>query len=204
MKQDRKETKRGRKTRLAIAKAATELMCQHGFSGTSIEMICSRAKVVKTAIYWHFGSKAGLVAALIDDVRTDWVQSMADEAGQADTPKARMDKMMSGFRDLIENRSHMLRLIELVISEAAHLDAELLEAVRSIRRSSLDAIKQGFEQSIGVAVPGGDAFAQHILDMMHGVHRIHLLYGGEVDLEPYFEEMRYTINASVQARLRRL
>jgi AcrR family transcriptional regulator len=50
----------------AIARAALALLKEHGFTRMSIEGIAAAAGVGKPAIYRRFGSKAELVAAVID------------------------------------------------------------------------------------------------------------------------------------------
>ena len=56
-----RKTARGEASRRRILDAATQLICERGYSGTSVDAVCKRAGVVKTALYWHFGSKSGLL-----------------------------------------------------------------------------------------------------------------------------------------------
>src|SRR5512139_1920915 len=42
----------GRQTRDRILEAAIELIAERGFAATSIDALCQRACVVRTAIYW--------------------------------------------------------------------------------------------------------------------------------------------------------
>jgi len=48
-------------TKARIFKSAQDLIRQHGYDGTSVEMICRRARVSKGAFYHHFSSKSGLI-----------------------------------------------------------------------------------------------------------------------------------------------
>ena len=199
----RRETARGRRTRLNILEAATNLICVHGYSGTSVDMICNEAKVVKTAIYWHFGSKAGLMAALIDDIHDSWIATIESQVGTHESALARLDHLLGSLKSIVTGRSHLLRLIEVVISEAANLDDEVIDAVRRLHARTIEALVKGFNESLGAELPSGPMLAHTITALMHGIHRHRLLYGAEYDLDPYFDDMRRTILASVQERLTR-
>jgi AcrR family transcriptional regulator len=49
-----------------ILDAAEELMAGKGIDSTSIADICRKSGLPVGSIYWHFGSKSGLVAAVMD------------------------------------------------------------------------------------------------------------------------------------------
>jgi AcrR family transcriptional regulator len=51
-------------TRTRILDAAEELFMQHGFEGTSMRLLTSRAEVNLAAVNYHFGSKDALIEAV--------------------------------------------------------------------------------------------------------------------------------------------
>ena len=55
-------------TRQRLLDAAFEEIYRHGFQAASLDTILSRAGVTKGALYHHFGGKAGLGHAVIDEV----------------------------------------------------------------------------------------------------------------------------------------
>jgi AcrR family transcriptional regulator len=58
-------------TRSRILAAARELMAAgDGFSGFSIDAVAGQADVARMTVYYQFGSKAGLLEALFDDLAT--------------------------------------------------------------------------------------------------------------------------------------
>ena len=199
----RRQTERGLRTRKAIMDAATDLVCQHGYSGTSIDMVCSRAKVVKTALYWHFGSKAGLMAALIDSAQELWVDAIAMHVDEAESPLERLERLLSSLKNIIVERSHLLRLVEVVISEEKNLDADVFEAVKRLSQRTGEAIERGFALSLGQELPSGKFLAHTITSLLHGIHRHHLLFKDDIDIDEFFYDMKRTILASVQERLSR-
>jgi AcrR family transcriptional regulator len=57
--------RRGNGTYEEIADAAAELFSKHGFAGTSLVQIANAVGVGQGSIYHHFGSKQGILAALL-------------------------------------------------------------------------------------------------------------------------------------------
>jgi AcrR family transcriptional regulator len=61
------ETTTGRRdARLRILEATFEALVEHGYAGTSTREIARRAKVSKRELYAIFGSKQGIIAAMIE------------------------------------------------------------------------------------------------------------------------------------------
>ena len=64
---DCRETATGRRdARLRILEATFEALVDHGYAGTSTREIAKRAKVSKRELYAIFGSKQGILAAMIE------------------------------------------------------------------------------------------------------------------------------------------
>ena len=57
-----------RRTREAILEAATTLFAEKGYDGANLNEIVARAQTTKPMIYYHFSSKEGLFAAVLEAV----------------------------------------------------------------------------------------------------------------------------------------
>ena len=55
------------KARLAIERAALELVLERGYDGTTVEDICERAEVSKKTFFNYFPSKAAVVTGRVSD-----------------------------------------------------------------------------------------------------------------------------------------
>lgn len=70
------------RTRERLVAAAREVICDVGLKHARMEDIAARAGVSRAAVYYHFNTKADLIAAIVDDVcsgLTDIVRaSLAD------------------------------------------------------------------------------------------------------------------------------
>ena len=198
-----RKTARGEASRRRILDAAITLICERGYSGTSVDAVCKRAEVVKTALYWHFGSKAGLLAAIIHEITEQWVDDLELQAAEGADPIERLDAMLAGFRTMITSRQHSLQIVAAIVAEPANIDDEVMDAVRWLNEHGLSTIAKGFEESIGVPVPTARLLAHTITSMMHGIHRQHVVQPGGVDLDAYFYDMKRTILATVEERFKR-
>lgn len=74
-------------TRRALVAAARPLFSRHGYGAVSLADIVAAAGVTKGALYHHFGSKAGIFRAVVDQVQhevADRVAAAADALADAD------------------------------------------------------------------------------------------------------------------------
>jgi TetR/AcrR family transcriptional regulator, acrAB operon repressor len=71
-------------TRIALLKAALSVFSRKGYASSTLEDVAREAGVTRGAIYWHFGSKAELYVALLNEYsgRSDAIiQAAAVEGG---------------------------------------------------------------------------------------------------------------------------
>ncbi len=60
------------RNRLALLEAAEELVSQHGVDAVTMEAVAARAGVGKGTVFRRFGSREGLMGALLDFSETAW------------------------------------------------------------------------------------------------------------------------------------
>lgn len=58
---------RGRSTRAQLITAATEVIRERGHGATSMRAVAERAEVQLSLVHYHFGSKQGLLSAVLDE-----------------------------------------------------------------------------------------------------------------------------------------
>jgi AcrR family transcriptional regulator len=72
------------RTRATILHAATQVLYERGLDGIGVAELCSRLGVSKETLYRHFGTKDGLVDAVLrarSDRVTNWLAAAAAAAG---------------------------------------------------------------------------------------------------------------------------
>jgi AcrR family transcriptional regulator len=58
--------------RKRLLDAATELFCRYGINATGVDAVIDRAKTAKTTLYRIFGSKEGLIEAVLESEGQRW------------------------------------------------------------------------------------------------------------------------------------
>jgi AcrR family transcriptional regulator len=75
-----------------LVEAATELFCQYGFNAVGVDAIVERAGTAKTTLYKLFGSKDGLVEAVLQAEGAAWRDWFVKSTTRASaTPRGRLD-----------------------------------------------------------------------------------------------------------------
>jgi len=70
--------------------------------------VCERAGVVKTALYWHFESKEGLLDAALARVAEAWIEQIRANVEEVTSIEERLERFIAGLRWLVVERSETL------------------------------------------------------------------------------------------------
>ncbi|GAA4629944.1 TetR/AcrR family transcriptional regulator [Actinoallomurus vinaceus] len=121
------------RTRAAILEAATPVLYERGLDGIGVAELCARLGVSKETLYRHFGTKDGLVEAMLEarsERVTRWLTEAVAAAGQdpADQIAAVFDALQRWYDDPAFRGCAMLN------AAAQHH----VEAVRAITARHLD------------------------------------------------------------------
>jgi len=81
----RRLTARGAKTRARIVAAAADLMYIQGVGGTTLDDVLAASEVSKSQLYHHFDGKDALVRAVVDHVGERVMQRERDALGHVST-----------------------------------------------------------------------------------------------------------------------
>ncbi len=66
-----------RKNRKAILQAALEVFSAHGFRGSTIDRIATRAGLSKPNLLYYFPSKEAIYKAVLEDILASWLEPLA-------------------------------------------------------------------------------------------------------------------------------
>ncbi|WP_370964285.1 TetR/AcrR family transcriptional regulator [Amycolatopsis sp. cg9] len=87
------------RTRATILRNATQVLYERGLDGIGVAELCSRLGVSKETLYRHFGTKDGLVQAMLE-ARSDrvvrWLTDAVDAAG--DDPAAQLGALFEALQ----------------------------------------------------------------------------------------------------------
>lgn len=85
-------------TAARILVAAKHILADRGFAALTLEAIAAEAGVNKAATRYHFGSKAGLLEAIVDEIVLDECASMARDISPAASLEERLDSFLESVR----------------------------------------------------------------------------------------------------------
>jgi AcrR family transcriptional regulator len=192
-------TAQGEASREKILSTAIALFSERGYAGTSMTELCERAGVVKTAVYWHFESKEGLLEAALERVASTWITEIRGSVDQAGGIDARLDRFVAGLRWLVVERGEALALILGMILERAEIDADRRESLRRILARARAAIADGIRDALGRDLPDRDRVAEVALALLNGLVLSHRLERDPALLDRQLAQLRETFALTVLA-----
>jgi AcrR family transcriptional regulator len=201
--QTSRRTAQGEASRKRLIEAALKLFSDHGYAGASVDAICKEAGVVKTALYWHFGSKDGLLSATVDYVADQWVSEIEGAVDAEEHGPNRIDELLKGMRKLVDERIHLLQVVEAIVNERGHVAPEALEAVRRLNKRAVAALERGFNRAVGMELPDMTVMGQQIIGMLHGARRWRCIDpdAWSAHADTYFVSMRKAIVLMTRDRI---
>ena len=137
-------------SRERILDAAERLMADRGFNATSITAISAASGSPASSIYWHFSSKEGLLAAVIERSAARWIEGLGRARDLPGDPSQRLATFVTqGLLDLAGRPPEFMRLAVMLGIERSvtHPDGDCLQAIRRIRNRGGDLITEAIEEA---------------------------------------------------------
>lgn len=97
---------RGEASRRQIVEAAGALFARHGYAGTSIAQVSKACGLPASSLYWHFGSKEGLLWAVAESMAVDFLEQGPRTADFDGDPIDRLERMLSAIVDQLREGDH--------------------------------------------------------------------------------------------------
>ncbi|MGZ6895832.1 MAG: TetR family transcriptional regulator [Acidimicrobiia bacterium] len=166
-----------RATRAAVIAAARSRFLEVGYHATTVDAVAAAADVSAATVYGTFGSKRGLLAAVIDEAVVGDADAVAladrawiEDVARADTAAARLALLYERLREVYERTADLDRLLE----EAAAGDPTLAD----LRADHLRRQREDTERFRRLVIGGGVVF--HGLTDQQDVDALQVLGGQEV------------------------
>ena len=163
--------------------------------------IARGAGVEKAALYWHFESKAELLAAVLDRMDVEVVERIA-KRGRRGRPRPAPRPVPGGDEEARQGAGHLVRLTLSVAIERSAISPESRAAVLRIFERTRIAVEQGFEQALGVKLPDMDLIARLVLAYLVEAAVREAVDPGAADHERFFAHLRRLIALDVERQLR--
>jgi len=188
-------------SRERILEAATELFATRGYAGAGVDRLAERSGIAKTAIYYHFGNKEGLLAAVLERTATQWIDGILQASRQAGDPIERLERALLGMRAMLEERPWIYNLFQILALEVADEKPEIRATLQKIIRRAREAISNGMREALGMDVPDADGVAGMMLAILDGVSLGMQIDPERVSLDQVFRDLRRITGMMIAARL---
>jgi len=164
---------RSRDVQQNLLDAAEAVLAREGLAGVTIRDVAAEAGVAPMGVYNRFGSKEGLIAALV--MRSFDLLREAVEVPDEPDPLRRLRQ--SGLRYRAFALSHPQHYTVIFLSSSGHGIAESHPEVEEHARAAFEALVAHVVYAMQAgAIPAGDAFdlAQQIWATVHGAVALEL------------------------------
>ncbi|MGZ5378110.1 MAG: TetR/AcrR family transcriptional regulator [Mycobacterium sp.] len=147
-----KKQQQGEQSREQILDATEKLMGTRGYAATSISDIRKACGLPASSIYWHFGSKDGVLAAVME--------RGAQRYFAAIPAKATVERQLDAVVNQQSQHPDFLRLFLLLSLERSD-DPAVAEVVRRVRGTAIARFRDAIAQLLPADV--GEQTAQRVL-----------------------------------------
>ena len=167
------QAERRAETRAALVAAAAELFADQGFDAVSVDSVSAAAGRTSGAVYDHFGSKQGLLLAVLDDWAQSLVSLLAGEFEGAATLDERLRAVATSVIVRPCEQTRRLLMLEHELSLRAARDPEVAAALRAHRSDAQRRLARGLARWMADGVlPSGlspDTLATTVRAMVLGM-----------------------------------
>ncbi|TJZ59056.1 TetR family transcriptional regulator [Streptomyces piniterrae] len=177
-----------------ILKAAAELFAEKGYRQTTFADVAERSGISRGSIPWHFGSKEGLLLAVLER-SVSLIGAGLTEPDEPEEPAAGFDRLVAGAQALLEMPTTKLFVTLLV--EALEPGSPIHGRYVEIHDTLRGHCRRWLEQ---LPLPPGlsaDALAVTISGAGIGIHQQWLLAPDRIDPEAAMAALRRMVAAVV-------
>lgn len=130
----------GLQTRAEIVAAAERHFAERGFDATRLDDIATDVGIRRAAIFYHFGDKQELYAAVLDQVFRDWSLPTEGSASQ------RLEAALTGWIDYVARRPSVARMI---LREAASFQPGQVSPFMRAGSAAVEWFRAVIDEGIG-------------------------------------------------------
>ncbi|MCG8592615.1 MAG: TetR/AcrR family transcriptional regulator [Proteobacteria bacterium] len=183
-----------------LLQAAIRRFAEKGYAATGIADVCAEAGVAKTALYWHYESKEGLLAAVVEAVGNQWIERLQKAVYLEGDPLQRIDRLVGEWRQILLEQPELLRLP--LVTQLEQGDSDVARtALRKVWRRAEQALVQGIEDTVGCSLPDVDLLAHTVFVLLQGAMLRQMADPDPDGLERVLDDLRRTIVLLVYDRL---
>ncbi len=175
-----------------LLEAARRILVEQGFQALSLENVAREAGQYKASVRYYFGSKSGLVAALVDSMTPLTIlDSTVRSATSLPPGSERVRRQIGGWKALAKDSAEMCAFFEVLpaVLRDHDLRAKVADLYRHYRRTDVQLfeVPEGFEREV-------EGLATLVSAAVDGVGEQALLDPDAVDIEASFDVLAVMVD----------
>jgi len=140
---DVRPNRRGMRSRELVLDAAERVMAEHGFEAATVARVVEEAGIPLSSVYHYYGSKDGILLAVIERGAERFFADMPDLDRQIGRPVNHLATVIATAAGTLERHPNFLRLlIVFAVQPPAAASGEIEGVVARVRRLALDRLRQ--------------------------------------------------------------
>jgi AcrR family transcriptional regulator len=180
-------------SRERLIEAATRLFAERGYRDASVQAIGEAAGISRGSIFWHFGSKEGLLWAVVQRAFTRWeAETLVPEVGDARGEEA-IGRALRAHRRFLADEGGTLRLLFVLMFEALGPRPELAGEFARLHRDLRVLATPWLEQAVADGDFRDDVDPETIVTLiiatLGGIVYQYLLDADGVDLDRCYADL---------------
>lgn len=184
---------RGRQRRDAILEAAADLFAVNGYRGTGLAAVAERVGVTQPTILHHFGSKQGLLTALVSSLQNASDAALAEVFSHEGSLT---DEVLPLLADVIRSDSRRAHLLTVLVAENLTSD----DPAHDSFVDSYDSMRSTIAERLRIHKANGaltsedvDLLATRVLAVIIGLRRSWASDPNSVDLDAALRSLADTL-----------
>jgi AcrR family transcriptional regulator len=195
-------------SRELLLDAAERLMGARGYAATPVSAICREADVAVTSLYWHFGSKEGLLATVMERGAARWFAALPRWDELTGDAEDRAGAIQRAGAEAVGAHPLFLRLFYLLVLESPE-DEVAVELIRRVRRHAIDYFREVIGAVLAATVEppiaraAAGELAQFAVALSDGCFFATQLEPDEADLHRLYADLMTAVHALAPAAVDR-
>jgi AcrR family transcriptional regulator len=184
------QSSEGRKaaTQARILDAAARLFSTRGYERTSISQIAAQARVSRAAVFWHFGTKAGLFEETGRRLLGPFIEEMRSSLSHL-PPRKRISELLEVYESFVSNyREPILSFVRWAL-ESPEAWATLQAPLFALHDGFMLDIRETFEELLGDRAEA-ERLAAVLIATLDGTLLLDVLEHGEANRQLRREGLR--------------
>jgi TetR/AcrR family transcriptional regulator, acrAB operon repressor len=194
-----KKDEQSTRSRERLVEAATRLFAERGYRDTSVQAIAEAAGISRGSIFWHFGSKDGLLSAVAEEAFRRWeTETLVGDVGDARGLEA-MRRALDSHQRFLRDDTEVFRLFFVLMFEALGPRPELAERFATLHQGLRERGREWLSDEDLRSDVDAVTVAGLIAGALGGIAYQHLLEPDGLDLDRAYADLERVLARGLAA-----